>query len=54
LIGSDVGIVDADARKALNDEIVTNKSKGVPGERHRLGADDLTFTIATKVFEFHD
>ena len=50
----DVGIVDADAREALNDEIVTNKNKGVPSEGHRLGPDDLTFTIATRVFELRD
>ena len=50
----DVGIVDADARDALNDEIVTNKSKGVPSEGHRLGPDDLTFTTATRVFELRD
>ncbi|MDQ1639082.1 MAG: hypothetical protein QOF62_2421 [Pyrinomonadaceae bacterium] len=50
----DVGIVDLDAREALNDEIVTNREKGVQSEGHRLGADDLTFTIATKVFELRD
>jgi hypothetical protein len=50
----DVGIVDADAREALNDEIVTNPDKGVPSEGHRLGPDDLTFTIATRVFELRD
>lgn len=50
----DVGIVDADAREALNDEIVTNTEKGVQSEGHRLGADDLTFTIATRVFELRD
>ena|SRR5437588_3215993 len=50
----EVGIVDADAREALNDEIVTNKSKGVQSEGHRLGADDLTFTVATRVFELRD
>lgn len=49
-----VGIVDADARDALNDEIVTNKTKGVRSEGHRLGPDDLTFTIETKVFELRD
>ena|SRR5690348_3736041 len=50
----DVGIVDADAREALNDEIVTNPEDGVPSEGHRLGPDDLTFTIATRVFELRD
>jgi len=50
----DVGIVDADSREALNDEIVTNPDKGVPSEGHRLGPDDLTFTIATRVFELRD
>jgi len=50
----DVGIVDADAREALNDEIVTNKEEGVQSEGHRLGADDLTFTISTRVFELRD
>ena len=50
----DVGIVDADAREALNDEIVTNPDDGVPSEGHRLGPDDLTFTIATRVFELRD
>lgn len=50
----DVGIVDADAREALNDEIVTNPKKGVRSEGHRLGPDDLTFTIATRVFELRD
>lgn len=50
----DVGIVDADAREALNDEIVTNKSKGVQSEGHQLSPDDLTFTIGTRVFELRD
>src|SRR5262249_20651102 len=50
----DVGVVDADAREALNDEIVTNPEDGVLSEGHRLGPDDLTFTIATKVFELRD
>ena len=50
----DVGIVDADVREALNDEIVTNKTKGVPSEGHRLGSDDLTLTTATRVFELRD
>jgi hypothetical protein len=50
----DVGIVDADAREALNDEIVTNPETGVPSEGHRLGPDDLTFTTATRVFELRD
>lgn len=50
----DVGIVDADAREALNDEIVTNPDAGVRSEGHRLGPDDLTFTTATRVFELRD
>lgn len=50
----DVGIVDADAREALNDEIVTNETKGVQSEGHRLGPDDLTFTITTRVFQLRD
>ena len=50
----DVGVVDGDAREALNDEIVTNPEDGVPSEGHRLGPDDLTFTIATRVFELRD
>lgn len=50
----DVGIVDADAREALNDELVTNAEKGVRSEGHRLDADDLIFTIDTRVFELRD
>lgn len=50
---SDVGIVDSDAREALNDEIVTNPTKGVRSRNHVLGPDDLTFTTDTKVFELH-
>lgn len=50
----DVGIVDADAREALNDELVTNEEKGVRSEGHRLGPDDLIFTIETRVFELRD
>lgn len=49
-----VGIVDLTAREALNDEIVTNPTKGVPSKGHRLGPDELTFTPATKVFELRD
>lgn len=45
----EVGVVDADAREAVNDEIVTNPTKGVLSENHRLGPNDLTFTINSTV-----
>lgn len=45
----EVGVVDADAREAVNDEIVTNPSKGVLSENHSLGPDQLTFTINSTV-----
>jgi hypothetical protein len=51
---SDVGIVDDDARDALNDEIVTNKTKGVRSAGHSLGPSDLSFTIDNMVFELRD
>lgn len=47
----EVGVVDPDAREALNDEIVTNPTKGVLSENHRLGPNDLTFTINSTVSE---
>lgn len=51
---SDVGIVDTDAREALNDEIVTNPQTGVRSAGHTLGPNDLTFTISTRFFELRD
>lgn len=45
----EVGIVDSDAREALNDEIVTNPTRGVLSENHSLGPDQLGFTINTTV-----
>ena len=45
----EVGVVDADAREAVNDTIVTSPTKGVLSENHRLGPNDLTFTINSTV-----
>lgn len=50
----DVGIVDPDMREALNDELVTNASIGVPSEGYVLGPNDLQFTIETSVSELID
>src|SRR5215212_2522431 len=47
----EVGIVDPDAREALNDVIVTFPNIGVLSRDHRLEPDDLTFTIDTTVVE---
>lgn len=45
----EVGVVDQDARDAVNDTIVTSPTKGVLSENHRLGPNDLTFTINSTV-----
>lgn len=49
-----IGVVDSDAREAVNDEIVTNETKGVRSAGHQLGPSDLTFTIESKFFELRD
>jgi hypothetical protein len=51
---SDIGVDDDDARDAVNDDIVTNKDKGVRRFGFELGPDDLTFTTASKFFELRD
>ena len=45
----EVGVVDTDAREAVNDMIVTSPTKGVRSENHGLGPNDLTFTINSTV-----
>jgi hypothetical protein len=45
----EVGVVDTEAREAVNDTIVTSPTKGVLSENHRLGPNDLAFTINSTV-----
>ncbi len=49
-----VGVVDAEAREAVNDEIVTASDIGVKRFGYRLGQSDLTFTSESKFFELRD
>jgi hypothetical protein len=49
-----VGVVDLDAREAVNEDIVTDTVKGVQRFGYELGAMSLTFTINSKFFELRD
>ncbi len=49
-----VGVVDSDAREAVNDEIVNNSEIGVKKFGHKLGPSALTFTPDSHFFELRD
>ena len=49
-----IGVVDSDAREAVNDESVTNPSIGVNNYGPQLGASTLTFTTLSHFFELTD
>jgi len=49
-----IGVVDGDAREAVNDDIVTDPDKGVKHFGHQLGPSDLTFTTESEFFELRD
>lgn len=50
----DIGVVDADARSAVNDDIVTDINIGVQHYGHVLAPSALTFTINSQLFQLRD
>lgn len=51
---STIGVVDKDARKAVNDDIVTDTGIGVQKHGFKLGATTLTFKTSSKLSELRD